>query len=768
VVTTSDSTLTAPAEARPTVATPVRRLSHPWWLPAVAVTGFVVVVLLAFETPALDVLRYAGYVAYGLVLPGTLLWRSLRGTPRSFVEDVACGTALAYAVELLVYLPCAALGVPALVAAWPAVVVIAFVAVPGLRRHWRPTGVPAMPAAWSWALAGTASTLVGWLAWSGYLSHALTGPKAGNPYIDMPYHLALAGELKHHVPPKMPQVIGEPLSYHWFGHAHLAASSWVSGVELDEILYRLHAVPLAVLTVLLVAVLAARVSGRLWAGPVAAALTVFVGLFSPYVWNWVGPPTVELNMLTLHIWASPTQNYGLVLFLPLVLLVADRLRRAPGAAGQWAMIVVLTIVTMGGKATFLPLLVCGVGLAGLIGLITRRRIDKPLLIVAALGLAAMVYAQQVLFGGVSAGMRFDPLFTSESFAKGYVPTPPTWFVLFATAMILASWAARAAGLVGLRQRWKDPVFGVLAGIVIAGLIVAFSFAQPGGGQLYFARSMAPFLAVLSAWGAAELVPPERATRRLAAALLGSALLGGAVMTAVIQLGPDAVPTGSRRSIAVALLVPYLAVVVAVAAFAAGLFVLRRGRIPALRGVSAALVVAMLLGLGVTRLVPYVRDPVRYVQANGGLAYTTIESARPIAPGGVRAGRWLRDHSDPDDRVATNTHCVRYIKGVCDNRHFWIAAYTERRMLVEGWGYAPTGNASTDGPVYVVPYWRPDVLADNDRVFTAPSAAAANRLRDRYGVRWLFVDRRFDPPAPGLDKVAKLRFESGDTAVYELR
>lgn len=765
-MTTSEGTLTAPAPVPP--AAPGARLRHPWWLPAAALVGFAVVVLLVFETPPLDIFRYAGYVGYGLVLPGTLLWRALRGTPHSFVEDVAAGTALAYAVELFVYLLCAALGVPALVAAWPAVVVIVFVAVPRLRRHWRRSGTAPMPAAWSWAVAGIATTLVSWLAWSGFLTHALTGPKAGTPYVDMPYHLALAGELKHHVLPKMPQVLGEPLSYHWFGHAHLAASSWVSGVELHEIVYRLHGVPLAVLAVVLTAVLAARVSGRIWAGPVAAALTVFIGLFSPYLWTWAAP-TIELNLLTMHIWASPTQNYGLVLFLPLVLLVADRIRGAAGGAGQWAMIVLLMAATMGGKATFLPLLVAGVGLAGLTGLITRRRIERPLWITAALGLAALGYAQQVLFGGDSAGMGFDPLQTAEAFATRYVPAPPLWFVVLATGLILTTWAARAAGGVGLLRRWHDPVVGVLAGIVLGGIGVAFLFSQPGGSQLYFARSMAPFLAVGSAWGAALLVPPERATRRLAAALVGSAVLGGVLMTAVIVLGPDAPPTGTRPVVALKLLLPYAAIAVAVGGFAAALYVLRRGRVPALKGVSAALVVALVLGLGLTRLVPYVRDPVRYVRASGGLVYTTFDGRRPIAPGAVPAGRWLRDHSDPGDLVATNTHCRDVIDGRCDNRHFWIAAYTERRVLVEGWGYTATANAiDTDGPAYLVPYWRPDVLADNDRLFTAPSTAAAARLRDRYGVRWLFVDRRYDRPAPGLDAVATKRFEAGDVEVYELR
>ncbi len=214
-----------------------------------------------------------------------------------------------------------------------------------------------------------------------------------------------------------------------------------------------------------------------------------------------------------------------------------------------------------------------------------------------------------------------------------------------------------------------------------------------------------------------------------------------------------------------LLKPCLAVLLAATVFAGALLAFRRR---GLRGVSAALVVAFLLGLGTTRLIPYVRDPLRHTETHDGFAYTPVDRARPIPDGAVSAARWLRDHSDPADRVATNAHCRSVIKGVCDNRHFWVAAYTERRILVESWGYTSTNNATkTSGSIHVLPYSRPDVLADNDRVFTTPSEAAAKRLREGYGVRWLFVDRVHEPPAATLGSVARLRFESGDAAVYEL-
>jgi hypothetical protein len=763
-------------EAEQAPSRPAGRLLRSGWPPAAAVAAVAVLLLLAFETPALDIVRFAAYVGYGLALPGTLLYRALRGTPRSFLEDVAIGTVLGYAVELLIFFVVSALGAPILVAAWPAVVVVTFLAVPRLRRHWRPTGAPPMPAGWSWAVAAMCAVALCWLAWSGFLNHAITGPSSDSPYVDVPFHLALVGELRHHFPPKTPWVTGEPVSYHWFVHAHMAASTWATGVEAHIILLRLFAVPLVVLSVVLTAILGTRIAGRLWAGPVAAALYVLVGSFHPFSWGWFSTPYTDTSFLLATLWGSPTQTFGLTVFLPVVLLLADRLRHEPGGLGQWVVIAFLLAATVGGKATFLPLLLGGLGLAGLISLIVRRRIERPLIIATCLAFAGFLYAQLVLFGGSSAGLKFDLSATARIVASDKVNPSPQWFLIFMIALTLLSWSARAAGVVGLfarRDRWLNPVAGVLMGIVGAGIAVTFAFGQSGGAQLYFARSITPFIAVLSAWGAAMLLPAERATRRMAFALVGAAVLGAAVSTAVVLLGDELMPTAARlgrRGVALHLLTPYAIVLGVFAALAVALLLLRR-RHEFLRGVSAVLLLAFVFGLGASRLIPGFRDPVRSIVAHGGLAYVKGDSlGRPIAPGGVEAARWVRDHSDPDELLATNTHCRLEVDGRCDHRHFWIAAFAERHVLVESWGYTASASKRIPeykGVWYYLPYWNSELLADNDRLFSDPTKANADRLREHYGVRWLVVDERFDPPAPGLGDVAKERFRAGDTVVYEL-
>jgi len=53
------------------------------------------------------------------------------------------------------------------------------------------------------------------------------------------------------------------------------------------------------------------------------------------------------------------------------------------------------------------------------------------------------------------------------------------------------------------------------------------------------------------------------------------------------------------------------------------------------------------------------------------------------------------------------------------------------------------------------------------VFDDPSQEAVDLLADRYGVRWLLVDRTVSVESDDLRRFARLVHESDDGAVYEL-
>jgi hypothetical protein len=134
---------------------------------------------------------------------------------------------------------------------------------------------------------------------------------------------------------------------------------------------------------------------------------------------------------------------------------------------------------------------------------------------------------------------------------------------------------------------------------------------------------------------------------------------------------------------------------------------------------------------------------------------------------VEAARWLRDRSGPRDVVVTNRHCAVPDAPACDSRRFVVTAYTERRVLVEGWAYTPTWFESPtgpDGPAFR-PFWDPELLALNDALFTDPSEEVVRRLV-AHGARWAFVDRTA-PASDRLGRHAELAHETEWAAVYRL-
>jgi hypothetical protein len=132
---------------------------------------------------------------------------------------------------------------------------------------------------------------------------------------------------------------------------------------------------------------------------------------------------------------------------------------------------------------------------------------------------------------------------------------------------------------------------------------------------------------------------------------------------------------------------------------------------------------------------------------------------------METGRWLREHSSPEDVVATDAHCRPVGQG-CDSRHFWVSGYSERRVLVEGWAYAGStlARSTVPGPSYLtLEYADRARLAANDEMFRHPSPENITQLVRQYGVKWAFSVNN----APLESAGAKLRFRSGTCSLYEL-
>jgi hypothetical protein len=333
--------------------------------------------------------------------------------------------------------------------------------------------------------------------------------------------------------------------------------------------------------------------------------------------------------------------------------------------------------------------------------------------------------------------------------------------------------ARLAGIVALV--WQQharllPAQWFLLGGFLGGLALYLCLSQSGSNNQYFLRTGFTFGVLLSAWGYVLVLDRARLSRPAMTALAWGTS-GFAVLLVAIQLrfagaqpaGPGAyqalVPIWRWAAVlagvvAVAGVVVLLVMVVLLAmdsrprASSAGTRQQLRNRVG-----LACLTIVMVAGAP-----GLVMDSYKSIKSPNGGAYALIS----LPKSRVDAARWLRAHTDPDEVVATNAHCLGYWGQLCDSRSFWLSAYSERSVLVEGWGFAPRM-----APTGLTHFWDQPKLDLNDAAFTAPTAQVLGELVRRYGVRWLVVDRRVAREAPGLGRLATLRYDNGRIAIYRV-
>jgi hypothetical protein len=717
-----------------------------------------------------DVLVFSGYLAAFLTLPGTLLWRRLgpdRGRP--FFEDAVLGTVTGLALELPVYLLGRAVGAPWLVVAVPVVALGYAVGSRDGRSLWyhgRRT-----PPGWAWAIAavlGCAMLQVARGVWSARPVTALR-----SPYIDEPFHVALAAELKHHMPPESPWVDGVPLFYHWLVYGHLASASTVTGVEPVVLLRGLSISLFVALTILGLAAGVSRLTNRAWPGLLAAALLALGGAPDIFGWTPMAAPFGGVRYSLELPFLSPTHAFATALAVPLLVLLVEAMRDNRVTWQSWAAIALLMVAVSGAKSSTLPPLLAGLLFATVTQALLRTgRARIPLLLLTT-ATAVFLLAQRVFYGGNTRSLEVAPLDTARWIAEGRGLTTTTGDVPFGVEIIVAGTFVVALllsgiGIVGLAtsRGWRLGEHQFLVGAMAAAVGAVFTFGHPGKAQMYFLNGAAPVLVMLSVLGISRLVV-DGLERRRAGVLLGAGLAGALASVLVAVLSTNRPPRPGDDPVGEAVRTLLLPQVVAVAVL--GLLALGMVMAARRRGWSGALALAfatsMLLGLS-------------FVRTAGMVAQLLDPSAEPAAPssligrGGVEAARFLRDHSDPDELVATNAHCAGLPRPDCDRRNFWIAGYTERRVLVEGWAYiapevvgvesTPQSNSSKSE------FWDLQRLTDNDAAFIDPTAESVGLLADEYDVRWLFVDKRFRHDLRGLKAVADLRFQSGRYAVFEVR
>jgi hypothetical protein len=697
-----------------------------------------------------------------------LVWRCLRGRTDVFYLDVGAGFAVGCALQLLVYLPGRWAGFPQVVAVAPVLLLVAFAVDPRLRRWWR--GSPPGSTAGAWLIAVSVMLGILLLAVGTYRSQPLEGFGSGYPYVDMPFHIALAAELKHHVPFTTPYVHDIPLQYHWYSHAHIAATSWATGVEIEVLVRRIVPVTMMIAAALGTAGLAQSWARRRWTGPLAAAVLVGTSGVTLVGWQRV----TSSPLLGLPWWASPSQSFGQVMVIPAVALLVDivRHRRMPRPT-VWVLFTLSVAAVMAAKATMVPLLTAASCMACACWLVFRRKLHVPSLITLGIVLGALLFAQFVIFGGATQGTTLKPFALVNALRQpyGFTAVDGTAWAAVSTITLslldLSGYVLLAAALFAFGRRlFTHPGVAALTGIAIAGMGATLVFVQIGGSERYFTRAAIALAIPMGVWGLALLVRRTDWKIRLLLAL--AAALGPWI---ALSISRYTYTRGVARNNWEALWYAAGPLLVGLAAAAVvGLLLSLVARVSGTRLSAAAAAFVLVIGMGT---LPTYRLLARYWQAvevNGLDRVVMAVGPTELPVDGKEAARFLRSHSAPDDLVATNAHCRIPQKGRCDSRAFWLAGWSERRVLLEGWAYTARANTATDSAGAMAgQYWDAQLKAENDAVFTDPSPATAAVLKQKYGVDFIFVDKRFGVVnEKRMKAIAAPLYDRGDVQVWQLR
>ncbi len=726
-----------------------------------------------------DIALYAVRIVVAILLPGVLLARLVRSGRRTGVEDLAVGFAVGTLVQLPVWWLFLKLDLTYW--AWPAIVVAAVAFWPTARRRVLSTELDATPLAWSASVAAICLVALAWLR-GDYLRWSPADPgTVHNYYGDLIFHLSIAGNAKYELPPTLPQVSGDPLYYHWFAHLDMGLASRMTGIELSTVLFQLWVPVILLAGVVIVAACGSRISGRLWAGPLAAVLIYATG--EVVMSSWTARPFAPMTQF--FSWASPTQTFAVLLAVPAAGVIVDFVRRQDGSDRQLWLLGVPLFVGLGlAKSAELPVFMGGAGILFLVALLRRERPLWIRSLVAGIALTVS-FALSVLFfyGRQAGGLSLDPLFTMRQYARVYIdtgmdPGATTAAAVLAVTAITAIWMVsvlgRVWGVVLLVPRWRtvDPGLVLLTGILLSGAGAYLMLFHPGGSQTYFMISAFPLGSLASAWAICEIAPRLRARTAL---VIGALTIGAGMLAYVAKDTVGTVRPTEGFTDQVLFLARPLIILVLLAAVLVGAVLLahRQGH---LRDVSTVTVItAVIIAAGLTTTIQYtLSDPAGTSVAK--LRADDPKTLSAITGKSVEAERWLRDHSPHDAVVATNRHCgVEQVfpgngpRTACNTVSFSVSAWTERRVLVEGWAFSTrTVQLQIDNgiPYQRQPFWDQQLLADNDGFFADPTAAGAAKLC-KAGATYAVLDRRYQPDLPSLEPVAKQLFANSDVEVYKL-
>ncbi|WP_156144151.1 hypothetical protein [Sinomonas humi] len=758
-------------------------------------------VLVATGSPALDTARWVVACVLAVLLPGIALVRAVRPAQAPLIEDVAWGIPAGCLVALAGWVLDA--GLPWSPPSWlwgPAVIAV-LLAVPTARRRVLARPAPGWGVGPNLAVIGAIAVAIAWMA-QDFLRLNPADPGAGGRayYPDVLFQLAVVGQMRHSLVPQYPTVSGEPFAYHWFGHAILAHLATGSGVDPWDMVLRLAPVTLLPAIVLLAAVVARRLSGNVWAGPIAAALLTVMGNTAATFWT---PDGRSQSVVQTYWWASLTTVFGWLATLACAGCAIAFLRKgADDDAVPVRLLIPLLVFGAGAKSADDAVLAGGAVFAVLVALRTKRRV-RAALIVCAATVGILLIAKYTIYGGTGYGLQFAPggtiqqlatwLFpglTTPSTGSSYLSLPqlPMLALVAAFGLWLLPLLPRLVGIGYLTAARRDAASWFVLGTVVAGFGGALAFRQPGLSEEFFLVAAYPVGIVGSASGIATYLARRQDTPWRLASLVG--LLFGLAATIAIATfagrtppmaawltshgGAGPTPTVVDPVQQVMWWAGPLVVLAAVLGGCGALAILLTMRRTRLRRAVPVGLLAALLGTGMLSTGLYLTN----TATTPSLAVVQGAGQPPnVTQDELAAGKWLAAHAGPHDVVGSNQQCLQPQAGPqpqnpCTAKAYTLSALSQRSVDVGGWAYAPRNlDSAWTATVWWPnqPFWDPERLTEETTSFTQPTPALLDRLYSSRGVRWLVADRNGTPAdAKLLDSLAVRRLTLPTVTVWELR
>lgn len=725
------------------------------WAPAPIGLVFAIAVALPHGVHLGQAVLFVLAALWSVLLPGLVVLRLCRDQARSLLEEVTVGFVVGLMAQIVAWGIFVALGIGSYLALYPVPLIALVLLTPRLRGRLRTTTYRERQPWWgAWGLA----VAYGWATLT-LATHVFAGnplpPARTRWYPDLYWHVAVAASARTSAPPLVPQVSGQTLNYHWFAHAHMAADSLVSGVDVLVVASRLWYLPVYAAVLTLTYLLAFRLAGTAKAGLIALVMILFNASVTPIRW-------LHAQGVDAIVPLSPSEIMGLPVLLLTTWWLIEIVRGSRPSRAGWLLLVLMAITCAGSKSSNLPVLVCGLLLVGVVQLVIKRRQARTW-IALAICVGSIVVTAPFLLGGSNVSKL---AFLAEPGQQlGFMFEPDqirgdAWRYTFLVVLSLLT-LIQLAGLLLVLPLCADPAVVLMLGIVVAGFSALLLVFHPSLSELYFLRGVMPLSDVLIAWGLVHAAQAARARWWH----VGVAFLAGGVAFQYARrlTGTEhPSPNPALRTIIVVTAITLLLL-------GAGAVLWRWDRVHPGRFSLRAILAGMLVGAAV---LPTTVANTRGVFPN----YDVNAPKNLLSPGAVAGTTWLRTHTPEDTLLATNVHCRKGpTRRICDARALWVTALSERRAYVESWGYTDQAYATANNPrpgEVGVFYWRASFydqerLKINDAAFNGPTPYVLRTLYDR-GVRYLIGDTAASPVSPKLATMAQQVFHSGDVTVYRLR